>query len=136
MALLVGDALQTLGFECLATSGSAELVREVAHALGDMGVVRGQVRDSLSLQTDLSIDELMRLHDEKTGIFIVVSLTSGVILARGTSDEYDRFRKIGKILGRAFQYKDDILDALGTLESTGKSTGKDVALGKGIVAKL
>lgn len=74
MALLVGDALQTLGFECLATSGSAELVREVAHALGDMGVVRGQVRDSLCYQTDLTLDELMRLHDEKTGVFIVVSL--------------------------------------------------------------
>jgi geranylgeranyl pyrophosphate synthase len=130
MALLVGDALQTIGFECLASSGNAELIREVAHALGDMGVVRGQVRDSLSVQTDLSLDELLRLHDEKTGVFIMVSLLAGVILAGGGQDEYDRFARIGKILGRAFQYKDDILDVSGTLETLGKATGKDVALGK------
>jgi farnesyl diphosphate synthase len=136
LALLVGDALQTLGFECLASVGDARLIHEVARALGDLWVVRGQVRDSLSLQTDLPLDELIRLHDEKTGIFIVASLLAWGILAGVSDIELDRWKQIGIILGRAFQYKDDILDATTSQDVAGKATGKDVALGKGIVAQL
>ncbi len=33
MAVLVGDTLQTMGFECLAFSGNASVVKEIAHAL-------------------------------------------------------------------------------------------------------
>lgn len=33
MAILVGDTLQTLGFELLASSGNVHVVREIAHAL-------------------------------------------------------------------------------------------------------
>jgi geranylgeranyl pyrophosphate synthase len=38
------------------------------------------------------------------------------------------------LLGRAFQIRDDILDYEGSSDIVGKETGKDVALGKGIVA--
>lgn len=80
MAVLVGDTLQTMGFECLASSGNATVVREIAQALGDLGVARGQVRDTLIMQKDLTQEELLRLHDEKTGVFIASSLVIGGIL--------------------------------------------------------
>lgn len=50
------------------------MVKEIAQALGDKGVVLGQVRDTMLVQNTLSIDELMRIHDEKTGGFIASSL--------------------------------------------------------------
>ncbi len=34
MAVLVGDALQTMAFECMSTLGDIEVVRELALALG------------------------------------------------------------------------------------------------------
>lgn len=74
LAILVGDALQTLGFEMLASTENAEIVREIAHTLGDLGVVRGQVRDTLELQRDLSLEALLALQDAKTGGFIASSL--------------------------------------------------------------
>lgn len=74
MAVLVGDTLQTLGFELLAEAGDIRIISEIARALGDMGVARGQVRDTFLRHDELSLDELLRLHDEKTGGFIAVSL--------------------------------------------------------------
>jgi farnesyl diphosphate synthase len=66
MAVLVGDTLQTIGFELLSESGDIRIISEIARALGDMGVARGQVRDTFLRHDTLSLDELLRLHDEKT----------------------------------------------------------------------
>lgn len=40
------------------------------------------------------------------------------------------------LLGRAFQIRDDILDHEGSPQEIGKSTKKDIALGRGIVALI
>ncbi|MBP9779415.1 polyprenyl synthetase family protein [Candidatus Gracilibacteria bacterium] len=136
MAVLVGDTLQTMGFECLARSGNARVVLEIANALGDLGVARGQVRDTLSNQSDISVEELLRLHDEKTGVFIAHALVVGAILGGAHQDDLPLFRKYGMQLGRAFQIQDDILDYEGDIALVGKKIGKDVELGKGIVTKI
>lgn len=81
LALLVGDALQTVAFELLAESGNIDAIRELSRAMGDMGVVRGQIRDTFLRQDTLTLAELLRIHDEKTGIFISASLVIGGILA-------------------------------------------------------
>lgn len=67
MAVLVGDTLQTMGFELLSRTGNAMVVGEIARALGDLGVARGQIRDTFLRHDALTLDELLRLHDEKTG---------------------------------------------------------------------
>jgi len=111
-------------------------VREIAHALGDMGVTRGQVRDTLLRHDSLTLDELLRIHDEKTGGFIASSLVSGALAAGAESEKVEAFRQFGFLLGRAFQIKDDILDHESDSETLGKEAGKDVDLGKGIVALI
>ena len=80
MAVLVGDTLQTMGFELLSRSGDPMVVTEIARALGDLGVARGQVRDTLLRHDTLTLDELLRLHDEKTGGFIASCLVIGAVL--------------------------------------------------------
>lgn len=134
MALLVGDSLQTVGFELLARAGDAHVIAEVARALGDMGVARGQVRDTFLRHDELSLDELLRIHDEKTGIFIAICLVCGAHLGGGDTTMIERLRSLGIYLGRAFQIQDDILDAEGTSDAVGKKTRKDASLGKGIVS--
>jgi geranylgeranyl pyrophosphate synthase len=136
MAVLIGDTLQTLGFELIAQSGHAAVVREIAHAIGDMGVTRGQVRDTLLRHDTLTLPELLRIHDEKTGWFIASALVSGALAAGAASDKVESFRSFGFFLGRAFQIKDDILDYESDSETLGKWAGKDVDLGKWIVALI
>ncbi len=80
MALLVGDTLQTMSFELLGSLENPKVITELARALGDMGVARGQVRDTFLRHDTLIPDELLRIHDEKTGVFIAASLVIGTIL--------------------------------------------------------
>lgn len=134
MAVLIGDTLQTLGFELIAQSGHASIVQEIAHAVGDMGVTRWQVRDTLLRHDTLTLDELLRIHDEKTGGFIASALVSGALAAGASEEKIEAFRSFGFLLGRAFQIKDDILDHESDSETLGKTAGKDVDLGKWIVA--
>lgn len=136
MAVLIGDTLQTLWFELIAQSGYASIVQEIAHAVGDMGVTRGQVRDTLLRHDTLTLDELLRIHDEKTGWFIASALVSWALAAGAESEKVESFRSFGFLLGRAFQIKDDILDHESDSETLGKAAGKDVDLGKWIVALI
>ncbi len=136
MAVLVGDTLQTMGFECLGSSGRADVVVEIARALWDLWVARGQVRDTLLHQKDLTLNDLMRLHDEKTGIFIANSLVIWGILGGATVAEIEDLRRFGMLFGRAFQIQDDILDYEWDGALLGKRVGKDVDLGKWIVARI
>jgi geranylgeranyl diphosphate synthase type II len=122
MALLVGDSLQTVGFELLARAGDAQVIAEVARALGDLGVVRGQVRDTFLRHDELSLDELLRIHDEKTGIFIALCLVCGARLGGADETLLQKLRSLGILLGRAFQIQDDILDAEATSDAVGKKT--------------
>ena len=123
-----------MGFECLAFSGNVSVVKEIAHALWDLGVARGQVRDTLLLQKELELTELLRLHDEKTGVFIASSLVIWGMLGWADEEELCLLRQFGMLLGRAFQIQDDILDYEWDGETLGKRAWKDVELGKGIVA--
>lgn len=133
--ILVWDALQSMGIECLALSGDTRVISEIANAIGDMGMVRGQVRDVLSDHMSMEQKDIIRLHDEKTWRLISASLLVGAILG-GMQDQttIDRFRWFGVLMGRAFQVRDDILDYEGDEATVGKLVGKDVAKGKGIVA--
>lgn len=134
MAVLVGDSLQTTGIEILSETNDIRIVREITRAMGDLGVVRGQVRDTFLRQNSLTLSELLRIHDEKTGVFIAASLVIGGYLAQASEEKLAQLRAFGMLLGRAFQVRDDILDYEGNPDIVGKETGKDVALGKGIVA--
>jgi geranylgeranyl pyrophosphate synthase len=136
MAVLVWDTLQTVGFECLAQSGNARAVLEIATALWDLGVARGQVRDTLSHQSDISVDELLRLHDEKTGVFIAHALVVWAIFGWAHVDDLPLLRKYGMQLGRAFQIQDDILDFEWDTSVVGKKIWKDAELWKWIVTKI
>lgn len=136
MAVLVWDTLQTMGFELLSLSGDSRVIHEIARALWDFWVARGQVRDTFLRHDTLTQDELLRVHDEKTGIFIVAALMIGTFLWNWGSESEDKMRKLGILLGRAFQIRDDILDAVGDMDAVWKKTKKDIALGKWIVALI
>lgn len=133
MAVLVGDSLQTMAYERLSILGNIDTIRELSHALGSEWVVLWQVRDTLASQENYTIDDIMRLHDEKTGGFIASALVIGAHLGGGTTGQIDELRKFWMLLGRAFQVRDDILDIEGEITDTGKSIWKDLDQKKWLV---
>jgi farnesyl diphosphate synthase len=136
-AILVGDALQTRAFEVLAEHDThsnpearAELVLALAHAAGARGMCGGQMIDMLAEGADLAAEEIVRLQALKTGRLIQYSAEAGAILGRAPLHQRHLLAAYGRDIGAAFQIADDLLDAEGTTEETGKTAGKDAAAGK------
>src|ERR1700733_2514203 len=136
-AILVGDALQTRAFEVLAEHDThsdpqarCELVQALASAAGARGMAGGQMIDMLAEGRSLDGPAGTRLQALKTGRLIQFSTEAGAILGRAPLFQRHLLAAYGRDLGAAFQIADDLLDAEGSTEETGKTTGKDAAAGK------
>ena len=135
IAILAGDALLTLAFRLLGTSGAAradaqrlrEVFIEVADAAGSAGMVGGQVADIECEGRPADAAMVDYIHTHKTAALIRASIRSGAILAGATPKELKALGVAGDGLGLAFQIMDDILDITATSEELGKTAGKDQA---------
>ena len=136
MAILVGDALQSMAFEEIAKLGDIRLIREIAQSLGNRGVVFGQVKDTLESQEKYEVGDIMKVHDTKTWWFIASCLVIGALAGWMDIEWTDSLKKFGILLGRAFQIRDDILDIEGESSVIGKSVWKDIDQNKWLVAML
>lgn len=82
-AILVGDALQAMAFDLLSQANELtcaqrlEMIRVLSRAAGANGMVAGQMRDMMSEHSPLTIDELRRLHQQKTGALIEAAVSFG-----------------------------------------------------------
>ena len=141
VAVLAGDALQTLAFELCARPevGPAEiradLTLTLAQAAGAQGMVLGQALDiaAETAQRPLSLAEITRLQAGKTGALIEWSGCAGARLA---GENPENMRQYSRALGLAFQIADDILDVEGDAEKAGKRLQKDAEAGKATFVSL
>ncbi len=136
-AILAGDALQARAFEVLAEPDThsnpearCELVAALGLAAGARGMAGGQMIDMLAEGEALTVEQIVRLQALKTGRLIQFSAEAGAILGRAAPMQRMMLAAYGRDLGAAFQIADDLLDAEGTTEETGKTAGKDAAAGK------
>lgn len=134
-AILVGDALQSLGIECLARGKNMMVITEATQAIGDMWMARGQIRDILSDQTKMNQRDIIRLQDEKSGKMISASLVIGWLLwGMHDTESIEKLRWFWVLLGRAFQVRDDVMDFEWINLPLGKTAKKDLANHRGMVA--
>ena len=136
-AVLVGDALQTLAFDVLindlhiADRTKLEMLKWLSRASGVAGMVGGQALDIQSVDTQLDLEHLERMHNLKTGALIEASVALGALSnPKLSSDDFDRLINYAKCIGLAFQVKDDLLDIEANSETLGKTQGKDAAANK------
>ncbi|MBK5052302.1 polyprenyl synthetase family protein [Burkholderia sp. R-70006] len=141
-ALLVGDALQSLAFDALASSSLAPQkvvaqTRVLSKAIGAKGMVGGQVLDLQNCHRRLALDELEKLHSMKTGALIRAAvLTGGLCNAPEGSEKILALEKYAFYLGLAFQIVDDILDVTSDSAVLGKTPGKDAEQNKATYVSL
>ena len=136
-ALLVGDSLQTMAFELLASQGigepkqQLEMVALLAHASGSRGMAGGQAIDLASVGQPLTQPELELMHALKTGALIRAAVLIGALAGSPMSaDERASLDRFAKRAGLLFQVVDDILDCTASTATLGKTAGKDEAADK------
>ncbi len=132
MAILAGDALQTLAFQTIADDDKlspdvrVRLISELAHAAGTPhGMIAGQVRDLAAATHKIKAEELARIHAAKTGALIRHAARCGALIGNARDAELDAVGTYAARLGLLFQITDDILDVTSTAAEIGKTPGKD-----------
>jgi geranylgeranyl diphosphate synthase type II len=133
IAILAGDALQTLAYRTLAglrcpAPATVEIIRLVAEATGTVeGMIGGQVLDLEGEHSKPTAESVDAIHRAKTGALIRASLVGGGVYAGGNSEDARRLTDFGRRAGLAFQIMDDVLDMTQDSEQLGKTAGKDLA---------
>ncbi len=135
IALLAGDALQSLAFELLANISKdpdviVNVVRILANSSGVSGMVGGQMIDLASVNHKLSTEEIKFMYTLKTGAIISCSVSLGAAIAELDASTREILKIYSRTIGLAFQIVDDILDITENESSLGKTTGKDALKNK------
>jgi geranylgeranyl diphosphate synthase type II len=148
IAILAGDALQTLAFQTVAQLPAnpatvVAILKDISLAVGtgigrfgDLdtklppGMIGGQVVDIESEGKQPTAELVETIHRAKTGALITTSIVSGGIYGAAGNESEDtiaRLRIFGEKAGLAFQIVDDVLDMTQSSEELGKTAGKDTA---------
>ncbi|HKK05360.1 MAG TPA: farnesyl diphosphate synthase [Gammaproteobacteria bacterium] len=139
LAILAGDALQTLAFDVLARNAHTdlnaaqrvEMIASLTLASGSRGMVGGQAIDMAATGQRLDLPALEIMHIHKTGALIRASVRLGALCrAELPADALDALDHYAKCVGLAFQIRDDILDVEGDTATLGKTQGADLARDK------
>jgi farnesyl diphosphate synthase len=139
-ALLVGDALQSLAFQCIADTNAPQALKQVqvlAQATGSRGMCGGQDIDLQSTGKLLSREALENMHQYKTGALIRAATLLGAYAADSTEEIHiNLLNQYSQNMGLAFQVVDDILDATADTQTLGKTAGKDALQEKSTYVSL
>ena len=135
MAILAGDSLFLDPYGLLARSElpsqvKVDLIYELSLAAGSFGMVAGQVLDMQGEGQAISLEDLKNIHANKTGKLLTYPFVAAGLIADVEQSVQDKLRRIGELLGLAFQVRDDILDVTASFEELGKTPQKDLAAAK------
>lgn len=136
MALLAGDALLSLSFDIVVSSGFKndfepqkilQVVQEFALASGIKGLVGGQVMDMVTMnESNIDKETILYIESMKTASLIRLAVRVGAILGGSPEDELIALTKFSENFGISYQVIDDILDATSTTKILGKNIGQDM----------
>jgi geranylgeranyl diphosphate synthase type I len=106
----------------------SELVSMTTRTIEGQALDIGWARDD---RFDLTVDDYLVMANHKTAYYSGgVPLAVGAIIGGGTDAQVGALRSFGMAAGLAFQIQDDVLNLIGTRESTKKDFRSDLAEGK------
>ena len=135
MAILAGDSLFLDPYGLLARAElpsqvKVDLISELSLAAGSFGMVAGQVLDMQGEGQVISLEDLKTIHANKTGKLLTYPFVAAGLIVQAEPSVQEKLRRIGELLGLAFQVRDDILDVTASFEELGKTPQKDLATAK------
>jgi geranylgeranyl diphosphate synthase type II len=128
LAVLAGDALIVLAFQTVTREGRIpaeqrlQLLELLARAAGTpFGIAAGQAWEC---ESDVVLADYQQA---KTGALFAAATVAGAIAAAVDALPW---RRVGELIGEAYQVADDIDDVSASTQQLGKPTGRDAALGR------
>jgi geranylgeranyl diphosphate synthase type I len=132
-AINAGDALLALARLALLRLHDEDLPPETtlqaARLLDErtLEMVEGQVMDlEFERASDVGLDDYMAMIGQKTGALFDGSLAVGALVGGGDPQTAQTFGRAGRLLGMAFQVRDDMLGIWGAETRTGKRPAADI----------
>lgn len=132
MAILAGDALQTMAFEIVVNDAlliaeeKINSLRLLTNASGYAGMCGGQAIDLTHTNQQIDVKTLTELHQLKTGALLQACVSIPMALAEGMDESAQKaLLQFAQKIGLAFQVQDDILDVTGDSATLGKPSGSD-----------
>lgn len=131
-ALLAGDVMLVKAYEYL-NKISTPYLRKVLLLFNKTAieVCEGQQMDmDYEKQSEVSLDDYIRMIELKTSVALAASLQIGALLGGAGERNQNLLYEFGRKSGIAFQIQDDYLDAFGDPEKFGKQIGGDILANK------
>ena len=142
-AILVGDAFQALAFQILSDPKThknpkvrTDLISRLTVLSGHEGLAGGQSLDLLFEKKNVSLKEIVTMHEFKTAkLFEFCTVAPIIMSSKNNKKSLNDAIKFGKNFGLIFQAIDDLLDTYGVKKIMGKNISKDSKRNKGTILK-
>jgi geranylgeranyl diphosphate synthase type I len=128
-----GDMLCAISYLSLAREGvlsSSKLASRLTEILLDAhyAMCVGQGLDiAFEHRADVSFNEYVAMIDGKTAALFGATCAMGAVVAELSAQHVEAYQDYGRAYGKAFQIRDDILGTWGSVVTTGKPSGADIA---------
>jgi geranylgeranyl diphosphate synthase type II len=131
-AVLAGDLMMGLSYDLLGQVGGVdtEALYAVYHPMVEQ-LCAGQALDaSFETEEAVTVDAYLDMIDRKTGALLSAAVELGGVIGGAPAPERERLGRAGRLVGRAFQIQDDLLDLVANDEDWGRGVGGDLVRGK------
>ncbi|MEZ4795637.1 MAG: polyprenyl synthetase family protein [Flavobacteriaceae bacterium] len=123
IAVLIGDYLLSKGMLVCIDNNDFDLLKIISVAVRE--IVEGELLQiDKARKLDITEDVYYEIIRQKTATLIAACCSLGAASVKPNTDEVERMRKFGELIGMAFQIKDDLFDY--GEEAIGKPTGIDI----------
>jgi octaprenyl-diphosphate synthase len=123
IAVLIGDYLLSKGLLLSIDNNDFDLLKIISVAVREMS--EGELLQiEKARQLDITEDIYYDIIRQKTATLIAACCSLGAASVKPNSDDVEKMRKFGELIGMSFQIKDDLFD-YGN-EAIGKPTGIDI----------
>ena len=131
-AILSGDVMLVKAYELLLHYDKNQL-----HSLLSLlnktaiEVCEGQQIDMMfEKMLDVTLDDYLKMIELKTAVLLACSLKMGAIIANASENDANNLYEYGRLMGIAFQLRDDYLDVYADPSKFGKQVGGDILSNK------
>ena len=131
--IVAGNALRALADQALL--GLVQRGVPPSRVLGASAILTGRYLEMIEGQyldlsyegrVDLTVQDYLEMVGKKTGALMEAALHLGAYLGSRDPRQVEALRRCGRLLGLAFQARDDVLGLWGEEALTGKATGADI----------
>lgn len=123
IAVLIGDYLLSKGMLVCIDNSDFDLLKIISVAVRE--IVEGELLQiEKARKLDITEDVYYEIIRQKTATLIAACCSLGAASVKPNTNDVERMRKFGELIGMAFQIKDDLFDY--GEEAIGKPTGIDI----------